>query len=148
MWTHTQTSFTSHTFTSLPLVHTLNPDFLGRQLWLCFSLVREFPCSWLPNQTSNIILNFPSPEVHDFANSRFQTSACSRLLGFTGSRFPKIACSRFRGFADSRFPKIACSWFRGFADSRFPKIACSRFRGFADSRFLKIANAFALENTS
>jgi hypothetical protein len=94
------------------------------------------------------ILEFPSLEVHDFASSRFQTSACSRLLGFTGSRFPKIACSRFRGFADSRFPKIACSRFRGFADSRFLKIACSRFRGFAYSRFLKIANAFAPENTS
>jgi hypothetical protein len=28
---NTQMSFTSHTFTSLPLVHTLNPDFLRRQ---------------------------------------------------------------------------------------------------------------------
>jgi hypothetical protein len=29
MWTHTLMSFTTHTFTSVPLVHTLNPDFWG-----------------------------------------------------------------------------------------------------------------------
>jgi hypothetical protein len=33
VWTFTQMSFTSYTFTSLPLVHTLNLDFLGRHLW-------------------------------------------------------------------------------------------------------------------
>jgi hypothetical protein len=42
MWTHTRMSFLSHIFTSLPLVHSLNPDFLG-QLWLCF-----FSGSWIP----------------------------------------------------------------------------------------------------
>jgi hypothetical protein len=78
------------------------------------------------------ILEFPSPEVRDFAGSRLQTFACSRLRSFIGSSFLKVARPRPRGFAGSRFPKIACS----------------RFRGFADSRFLKIANALPLKNTS
>jgi hypothetical protein len=129
MWTHTRMSFSSHTFTSLPLVHTPNPNFLGRQLWLFFSLVREFPRSRLPNQTSDRFPNFPSPEVRDFAGSRFQTFACSRL----------------QGFADSRFPKIACSRPRGFTGPRFLKIACPRLQGFTGSRFLKIANALPLK---
>jgi hypothetical protein len=30
-----------HTFTSLPLVHTSNPDFLGRRLWLGLPLTSE-----------------------------------------------------------------------------------------------------------
>jgi hypothetical protein len=37
VWTHTWLSFSPNIFTNLPLVHTLNPDFLGLQLWLCFS---------------------------------------------------------------------------------------------------------------
>jgi hypothetical protein len=75
VWTHTRMSFLSNTFTSLPLVHTQNPDFLGQQLWLCFfvgswmslrvtpelgprqipesafasSSVRECVYAWLPN---------------------------------------------------------------------------------------------------
>jgi hypothetical protein len=62
--THTQMSFTSHTFKSLPLVHTLNPDFLRRQLWLFFLLVREcfrsrcLHAPWFPNSFSNIFPNF------------------------------------------------------------------------------------------
>jgi hypothetical protein len=123
MWTHTRMSFSSHTFTSLSLVHTPNPDFLGRQLWLCFSLVREFPRSRLPNQTSDRFPNFSSSKVRDFASSRFQTFACSWLRGFADSRFPKIACLRLRGFAGPRFPKIACLRLLGFAGPRFRKIA-------------------------
>jgi hypothetical protein len=145
MWTHTRMSFSSHTFTSLPLVHTPNPDFLGRQLWLCFSLVREFPRSRLPNQTSDRFPNFPSSEVRDFTGSRFQTFACSWLRGFADSRFPKIACPRLQGFAGPRFLKVACSRLRGFTGQRFLKIACSRLRGFAGPRFLKITNALSLK---
>jgi hypothetical protein len=69
MWTCTCMSFTSHTFTSLPLVHTQNPDFLRRRIWLCFLLVREsyhsgnLRAPWLPNLSSS---RFPN-----FADSRF-----------------------------------------------------------------------------
>jgi hypothetical protein len=48
MWTCTWTSFTSrnlrdwfHTFTSLPLVHTLNPNFLRWRIWLGFPRTSE-----------------------------------------------------------------------------------------------------------
>jgi hypothetical protein len=79
-------SFTSHIFTSLLLVHTLNPDFLRRQLWLCFLLVRECSRSgnlqapWLPNSSSIIFPNFTDSRsswlrrfmtlsLHEFATS-------------------------------------------------------------------------------
>jgi hypothetical protein len=57
MWTHTRMSFSSNIFTSLPPVHTQNPDFLGRQLWLCF-----FADSWIPPRMTSELDSRQIPE--------------------------------------------------------------------------------------
>jgi hypothetical protein len=119
-------SITSYTFTSLPLVHTLNLDFLGRRLWLCFLLVRESPRSanlrtlCLPNLISSRLPNFMISQVHGVESSRirdFRASSIrdSRSLhvrdfgSFAGSRFQTFAHSRLWGFAGSRFQTFAHS---------------------------------------
>jgi hypothetical protein len=50
-------SFSSNIFTSLPSVHTQNPDFLGRQLWLCF-----FADSWIPPRMTSELDPWQIPE--------------------------------------------------------------------------------------
>jgi hypothetical protein len=121
VWTHTGLSFSANIFTNLPLVHTLNPDFLGQQLWLCFSpgswmssretpelglqqfpelafaspLVRACPRAWLPNSAPD--------------SSRFRASACSWLHFFTEPRFPN-RCT----FANSRLHRFQASENREF----------------------------------
>jgi hypothetical protein len=141
MWTYIWMSFTSHTFTSLPLVHTPNPDFLRRRLWLCFLLVRESPrlgnlrAPWLSNLTFSRFLNFTDSRFHGSAGSWLRVFMSLRLRSFTGSRFHIIARSRLRGFAGSGFQIFARSRLRGFAGSRFQIFARSRLRGFAGSRF-------------
>jgi hypothetical protein len=155
MWTHTWMSFTSHTFTSLPLVHTPNPDFLRQRLWLGFLLVRESPHSgnfhmpWLPNlgvqripEFRRLPISWPrtSSQVRDlrsFAGLRLQIFTGSRLPSFAGSRLQIFASSRLRSFAGSRFQIFASSRLRSFAGSRFQIFASSRLRGFAGLRFLK-----------
>jgi hypothetical protein len=135
MWTHTRMSFPPNIFTNLPLVHTLNPDFLGQQLWLCFSagswmsscvtpeqgprqipesafaspLVRACLRAWLPNWVFDEFPNRPSSEVRTIDSSRFRDFACLWPHFFTESRFPNFAHSRIRGFTGSRLPKIANS---------------------------------------
>jgi hypothetical protein len=98
--------FPPNIFTSLPLVHTLNPDFLGLQLWLCFSrgswmsspeipelglrripqvtlvsqLVRACPCAWVPNR---VFTKFPNQQFFRssaYQQLRFRAPACSWLL--------------------------------------------------------------------
>jgi hypothetical protein len=126
-------SFSCNIFTSLPPVHTQNPDFLGRQLWLCF-----FAGSWIsPCMTSeldprkipeSIALRgsrHRQPEIPGFRVSatpcptsepRSPNFACSRIWSFAGSRlwkthlknFVKVNVSRVSGFPE--FPnKHACS---------------------------------------
>jgi hypothetical protein len=128
-------SFSSNIFTNLPLVHTLNPDFLGQQLWLCFSAgswmssrvtpelgLRQIPelalasssiraCLrvWLPNWVLDRFPNRPSPDVRSIASSRLRASARSWPHYFTESRFPNFTHSRIRGFTGSRLPKIVNS---------------------------------------
>jgi hypothetical protein len=148
MWTHTWMSFSSHTFTSLPLVHTLNPDFLGRQLWLCFSLVREFPCSWLQNQTSDRFLNFPllkfvtSPvrdsrlsHVHDSESSQVQDSWKSRIRDPEASPVRDSWKSHVRDSEASRIQdswksRMLCPW--KTHHKNFVKLDVSRVTGFPE----------------
>jgi hypothetical protein len=121
-------SFTSHTFTSLPLVHTLNSDFLRRQLWLCFLLVRECSRSgslhapWFPNSFSNIFPNFADSRsswlrrfmalsLHEFATSGLSRFKTPRLREFGSPVHRAFLTPRLRGFT-------AHSWLRDFVDSR------------------------------
>jgi hypothetical protein len=128
-------SFTSHTFTSLPLVHTSNLDFLRRRLLLGFSLIRESPHSGnlhaprLPNLTSSRFLNFTDSRFHGFVGSRLRVFTGSRLRSFAGSRFRVFANLQPRSFAGSRF--------QIFASLRLQSFAGSRLQIFTGSRFLK-----------
>jgi hypothetical protein len=93
-------SFTSHTFTSLRLVHTPNPEFWGN----VFDLASSWFASLLFIETStrhNLriwssvdfwISQIPVPDLRRFATSglckfKIQIFADSRLQGFAGSRF-------------------------------------------------------------
>jgi hypothetical protein len=128
-------SFTSHIFTSLPLVHKLNPDFLRWHLWLCFLLVRESPrsgnlhISWLSNSSSIILPNFIIPEVCGSAGSRLWVFTNSRLRGFESSGFQTIVRSRLRDVVSFRF--------QIFASSRLWDFVSFRFQIFAGSLLLK-----------
>jgi hypothetical protein len=136
MWTHTWMSFSSHTFTSLPVVHTLNSEFLRRHLWLCFLLVRESPrsgnlhMSWLPNSSSIILPNFidsRSSRLCRFMASSLQLRVftTSRLRSFTGPRFQAIARSRRRGSESSGLQTAAHLRLRDFVNSRLQILAIS-----------------------
>jgi hypothetical protein len=140
MWTCTCMSFTSHTFTSLPLVHTQNSDFLRRRLWLCFLLVRESSHSgnlrapWLPNLSSSRLPNFTDSRFHDFAGSWLRVFTSSRLRGFAGSWLRVFTSSRLRGFVGSRLRIIARSRLLGFASSLFLKTYFTNFMNLDVSR--------------
>jgi hypothetical protein len=135
--------FSSHTFTSLPLVHTLNPDFLRRHLWLCFLLVCESPRSgnlhvpWLSNSSSIILPNFTD-------------SRSSRLCRFMGSSLwlRVFTNSRPRSFAGPRFQAIARTRLRGFESSGLQTTAHSHLRDFASFRLQIHAISLSLKTYS
>jgi hypothetical protein len=120
VWTCTWMSFTSHTFTRLPLVHTPNPDFLRWRLWLCFSLIRESPHSG----------NLRAPRLPNSIPNRFPNSADSQFHGFAGSWLRVFTSSQLRSLAGSRFQIFASSRLRSFAGLRFQIFASSRLRSF------------------
>jgi hypothetical protein len=126
-------SFTSHIFTSLPLVHTLSADFLRWQLWLCFFLVRESPCSWnlhapWPPNSSSII--FPN----------FTDSRSSWLRRFMALSLHEFATSRLRKFKIPSHRAFATPWLREFGTPDHRAFASPRLREsqiFASSLLLK-----------
>jgi hypothetical protein len=138
MWTCTWMSFTYHTFTSLPLVHTSNPDFLRRCLWLCFLLIRESSHSgnhrapWLPNSTSSRFLNFTDPRFRGFTGSWLRVFTSLLLRSFTGLRFQIFAHSRLRSFVGSRFQIFASSIFLKTYFTNFINLNVSRVTRFPE----------------
>jgi hypothetical protein len=160
VWTCTWMFFTSHKFTSLPLVHTPNPDFLRRRLWICFPLIRESPhpgnlhTSWLSNSNFGKFPNFADFRFRGFAGSwlriltglrphgRFKISDLHEFTtpSFAGPGLRIFACSRFRSFTSSRFQILAGSRFLSFVGSRllktyftnFIKLGVSRVTGFPE----------------
>jgi hypothetical protein len=155
-------SFTSHIFISLPLVHTLNPDFLRWQLWLCFLLVRESPRSrkphalWLPNSSSITFPNstdsrsswlyrFMALSLHEFATSglsRFEipshcTFATPRLREF-GTQ--TTAHSRLLDFMSSLPLKTCITNFINLDVSRV-----TSFHEFPNTRLTNEGNAVRIK---
>jgi hypothetical protein len=125
MWTHTRMSFSTHTFTSLPLVHTLNPDFLGRQLWLCFSLVREFS---VRDFRSSWLCRFEIPDFRMFMTSRlcrFKTPE-NRMFVTPRLRRPKIPENHLFATLRLRKPKIPENRLFATLRLRRPKIPENR----------------------
>jgi hypothetical protein len=123
MWTHTWMFFTSHTFTSLPLVHTPNPDFLRQRLWLGFLLVRESPHSGnlhtprLPNSNFSGFPNSVDSRFHGFADSWLQV--------FTGSRPQELRRSKasdLHRFATSELRRFKIRDLRKFATSELRRL--------------------------
>jgi hypothetical protein len=127
-------SFTSHTFTSLPLVHTSNPNFLRRRLWLGILLIRESPHSgnlhapWLPSSNFSKFPNFADFRFRGFAGSWLRVFTCSRPQGLRGFKIPDL-----HKFAT---PSFVGPGLRIFASSRFRSFTGSRFQIFTGSRFL------------
>jgi hypothetical protein len=148
MWTHTWMSFTSHTFTSMPLIHTSNPNFCGNifglasswfasllfietfmrhnlRIWSLVDFrISQIPVPDLLRYVALGLRRFKIPDLRRFATSglrrfKIQIFVGSRLQGFAGSRFQIFIDLRLRGFVGSRFLIIADSWLRGFAGSRF-----------------------------
>jgi hypothetical protein len=144
-------SSTSHTFTSLPLVHTLNPDFLRRHLWLCFLLVRESSRSgnlrapWLPNLTFSRFPNFTDSRISwlcRFMASSLYEFATPKLRRFKIPDHRVLATPRLRRF---KIPDIARSRLRDFAGSRFQAIVRSRLWDFAGSGLQIVASSLLLK---
>jgi hypothetical protein len=121
MWIHTWVSFTSHTFTSLPLVHTPNPNFWGNvfNLASCWFANLLFMEAFSRHNLRTITSEFDPQYISEFRRFRFQIFSGSWLQCFAGSRFQVFADSRLQGFACSRFQIFADSRLRGFAGSRF-----------------------------
>jgi hypothetical protein len=110
-------------FTSLPLVHTLNPDFLGLQLWLCFS--RD---SWMsPPETSELGL-LQIPEV---ALTSQQVRACPRAWA------PNRVFIRFPNRQISEIRTIN-SWDSGLPHVHDSASSPNRTESSSDSRILHI----------
>jgi hypothetical protein len=135
-------SFPPNIFTNLPLVHTLNPDFLGQQLWLCFST-----SSWMSSRVT------PEQGPRQIPDSTFASSSVRTCLrawppNLVLDRFPNRPSSEVRAIASSRFRPFACSWPNFSAESRFPNFTHSRIRGFAGSRLPKIVSFLPLKNVS
>jgi hypothetical protein len=132
MWTHTWMCFTSHTFTSLPLVHTPNPDFLRQHIWLGFLLVRESPHSG----------NLHMPRLLNSDFSGFPNSADSRFHGLVGSWFRVFTGSRpqeLRRFKASDLHRFATLELRRFKAPDFCKFATPELRMLKTPDFRKFA---------
>jgi hypothetical protein len=153
VWTCTQISFTSYTFTSLPLVHTLNPDFLGWRLWLCFLLVRESPIqeisahrvfrTWPPTDFRiSWFCRFMALDLHKFATSElhlFEIPYRCTLATLEASQVQDSRCSHIRDFGasqvqDSRFSRILDFDASQVQDSRSSHIRDFRASQVQDSR--------------
>jgi hypothetical protein len=150
-------SFSCNIFTNPPLVHTLNPDFLGQQLWLCFSpgswmssretpelgpeqipelafaspLVRACPRAWFPNLALDRFPNQPSSEVRATDSSRLRASACDPLSSpnqdSRTSHIRESEASQVPGFRKSWIP---CPWKTCFEN--LVKLNVSRVTGFPE----------------
>jgi hypothetical protein len=125
-------SFTSHIFTSLPLVHMLNPDFLRWHLWLCFLLVRESPrlgnlhVPWLPNSSSIILPNFT-----DSRSSWLRRFTALSLYEFATSRLRRFKIPSYRAFATPRLREFQIPDPREFATPRLHEFQIPDLREFA-----------------
>jgi hypothetical protein len=116
-------SFSSNVFTNLPLVHTQNPDFLGQQLWLCFSVG-----SWM----SSRVTPEPGPrQIPDFG-FRFLEDSCMspRVTPELGPRqIPESAI-----FRSSRHRQLEIPGFRVFVTPPLHQTMMPEFHAFANPR--------------
>jgi hypothetical protein len=124
VWTHTRMSFSSNIFTNQPLVHTLNPDFLGQQLWLCFSAG-----SWMsPRVTPELSLR----HIPESVGLRFFIGSCmsSRVTPKLGPwQIPEPAI-----FRSSRHRQLETPGFRMFVTPFLHRIKIPELHTFANSR--------------
>jgi hypothetical protein len=114
-------SFTSHTFTSLPLVHTLNPDFFETTTltllltgsWMLSS--GSFHAPWFPNSFSTIFPNFA-----DSRSSWLRRFKASSLHEFATSGPSRFKTPSRRAFATSRVRESSSLCIRDFKTSWIP----------------------------
>jgi hypothetical protein len=130
MWTHTWMSFTSHTFTSLPLVHTPNPDFWGN--------VFDLASCWFASLL--FIETFTRHNLWIWSSVGFRISQISvpYLLRFVTSGLRRFKIPDLRRFATSGLRRFKIPDHRRFATSglrRFKYIDLRRFATWGLRRF-------------
>jgi hypothetical protein len=118
-------SFTSHTFTSLPLVHTPNPDFWGN----VFDLASSRFASLLFIETSrhhnlriwfsidSRISHIPVPDLRRFEIPYLHRFATSEVRRFEILDLHRFRTSRLRRFETSDLRRFATSGLRRFVTS-------------------------------
>jgi hypothetical protein len=123
-------SFTSHTFTNLPLVHTANPNFLRWRLWLGLLLIRESPHSEslrtprLPNSNFGRLpiswlcrsMTSGDSQVRDSRSSQVQDSWALRAQDSRSSQVQDSWASQVPGFTS---PQVRYFGVSQVQDSRF-----------------------------
>jgi hypothetical protein len=116
-------SFSSNIFTNLPLVHTQNPDFLGQQLWFCFSVGSSMSSRVTPE---------PGPrQIPDFG-FRFSKDSCMSLRvtpELSPRQIPESAI-----FRSSRHRQLQIPGFRMFVTPPLHRTMTPEFCAFANPR--------------
>jgi hypothetical protein len=102
-------SFSSNIFTNLPLVHTLNPDFLGQQLWLCFSAG-----SWMSSRETPELSPRQIPELVFLWSSRRRQLEVPGLRMFVTLLLHRIKIPELRTFTNSGLHRFRASENREF----------------------------------
>jgi hypothetical protein len=106
---HTRMSFSPNIFTSLPPVHTQNPDFLGRQLWLRF-----FAGSWMSPCLTSELDHRKIPES----------------IALRGSRYRQLEIPCFRVFATPCLLRTKTPELRIFANLKLRRFQAPEDREF------------------
>jgi hypothetical protein len=101
--------FSSNIFTYLPLVHTLNPDFLGQQLWLCFSV-----SSWMSSRVTPELGPWQIPESAVLRSSRHRQPEVPGFRMFVTPFLHRIKILELRTFTNSRLRRFLASENREF----------------------------------
>jgi hypothetical protein len=94
-------SFSSNIFTSLPPVHTQNPDFLGRQLWHCF-----FAGSWISPCMTPELGPRQTPESAALRSSRHRQLEISGFRMFATPHLLRITIPEIRKFANLKLRRF------------------------------------------
>jgi hypothetical protein len=150
MWTHTWTSFTSHTFTSLPLVHTSNPDFWGNvfdlvSYWFTSLLfIETLTCHNLRIWSS---VDSRISQIPDFRISQIQDSRFSQVRDFRALQVQDSRSSQVRDFRASQVQDSRSSQVRDFRASQVQDSRSSQYLITLKTHFMNLVKLDVLRVT-
>jgi hypothetical protein len=122
VWTHTWMFFTSHIFTSLPLVHTPNPDFWGnifdlassRFASLLFIETSKHHNLWIWSSIDSRISQIPVPDLRRFVTSGLRRFKIPDLRRFATSGLRRFEIPDLHRFATSGLRRFTIPDLRRF----------------------------------